>query len=74
VYLYNILANRILTGVSLDYGKPPLYEEFNHRCGIKNVVIYLTNITEESLIKNPKNQVILIPNHSLSPWKKLQIN
>ncbi|MFW9900274.1 MAG: hypothetical protein ACFFDY_03185 [Candidatus Thorarchaeota archaeon] len=40
--------------MSLDYGKPPLYEELNHRCGIKNVVIYLKNITEESSIKNPQ--------------------
>jgi len=52
LYLYNILTNRIFTGVSLDYGKLPLNEELNQRCDIKNVVIFITNITEESFIKN----------------------
>jgi hypothetical protein len=33
--------------VSLDYGKQPLNEELNLRCGIKNVVIRSLNITEE---------------------------
>jgi hypothetical protein len=36
----------------LDYGKLPLNDKLNQRCGIKDVVIFLTNITEESLFKN----------------------
>jgi len=42
------VSNRIFTGVSLDYGKKPLSEELNQRCGRKNVVTIVTNVTEVS--------------------------
>lgn len=45
------MSNRIFTGVSLDYGKKPLSEELNQRCGRKNVVTIVTNVTEVSLFK-----------------------
>jgi hypothetical protein len=50
----------------LDFGKIPLNEELYQRCDIKNVVTSFKDVTEESLIKNPKNQGILFPNDSLS--------
>ncbi|MFW9829035.1 MAG: hypothetical protein ACFFEY_15770 [Candidatus Thorarchaeota archaeon] len=50
----------------MDFGKIPLNEELYQRCDIKNVVTFLKDVTEESLIKNPKNQEIIFPINSLS--------